>query len=550
MVAGPQDQLALAPGARSGNDSSPLPPPCELITTDARCVIAYARISDLSGKRGDILNRTKGVTNQQITNQAIARREELTIVKYYADNDLSASKDQPRPGFEAMLVDLRRGFTTEGYLVHGVIAVDEDRIFKTPTQWERFVEAFRTVTGRVFADYYGTKDLYDEEAQDAALLGVETSMRENRKRKAQTRRWHEAQARRGIAHTGGRAFGYKQVPGFPGAIEVVAEEAALIRQAVAACIAGKSWGEITRIFTDSSIPTRGGGPWRIQTVKQIISSPRNAGLRMIDGEVFRGTDGQPVIGQWEAIIAIPEWESVIERYRPRERLPGGNTKNPRRTPRKYLLSGLLRCGSLIDDRTCNTVMMGSATTQGKAAYRYSCRPRMDGGCSGTSVNGEWIDSEVSELVFARVESRPICDEGKPWPYEEELAAAVAKRDEFESRWTLGLVPDEQFYRLSPRLNDAVNALFKDRAEYVATVIAATGTQSCHRERWWKTVEEGGYDLQRKRAILAAELDFVLIFPVGKGNRKRDQDSYRPVFRSAARVPWPARASKIFDLGVQ
>lgn len=285
-----RQQPSVACPQIEGTPSS-LPPPCDLLATGARCVIAYARISDLSGKRADPLRRARGVADQQITNRMIARREELTIVRYYADNDLSASKDQFRPGFEAMLADLQRGFTTDGYLVHGVIAVDEDRIFKTSAQWERFLESFRAAPERVYADYYGTKDLYEQTGQDAALLGVETSMRETRKRKARTRRWHEGQARRGIAHTGGRAFGYKQVIGSPGVIEVVPEEAAVIRQAIAACVSGKPWNDITRIFADSGIPTRGGGPWRTQTVKQIVSNPRNAGLRMLDGEVFQDANG-------------------------------------------------------------------------------------------------------------------------------------------------------------------------------------------------------------------------------------------------------------------
>jgi DNA invertase Pin-like site-specific DNA recombinase len=274
-----------------------LPSPRELAESEAHCVIAYSRISDLSGKRNDSRRSTKGVTNQHTTNRNIARRESLVIIKRYTDNDLSASKDEFRPDFESMLTDLHRGFTAEGYPVHGVITVDEDRIFKTPTQWQRFVEAFRASPNRVFADDYGTQDLYSENAEIIGLLGVAIAMGENRKRRSRTRRWHEGQARRGIAHTGGRAFGYQPVNGSPGELELVSEEAAVIRKAVDACIEGKSWGSITKIFINSGIPTRGGGPWRIQTVKQIVGSPRNARLRLLGGEVFKGEDGEPVIAR-------------------------------------------------------------------------------------------------------------------------------------------------------------------------------------------------------------------------------------------------------------
>jgi DNA invertase Pin-like site-specific DNA recombinase len=509
-----------------------LPSPRELAEAGTRCVIAYSRISDLSGKRNDSRRNAKGVTNQHATNRNIARRESLVIIKRYTDNDLSASKDEFRPDFESMLTDLHRGSTAEGYPVHGVITVDEDRIFKTPTQWQRFVEAFRATPDRIFADDYGTQDLYSENAEIIGLLGVAIAMGENRKRRSRTRRWHEGQARRGIAHTGGKAFGYQPVSGSPGEIELVPEEAAVIRKAVAACIEGQSWGSVTKIFIDSGIPTEGGGPWRVQTVKQIVASPRNAGLRLLGGEVFKDEDGQPVIGHWDPIITPAEWEAVTARYMPRQRLPGGNTKDARPIrSRKYLLSGLLRCGNIVDGRICNTVLRANKNSYGAAKYRYSCRPKADGGCAGCSVGGEWIDREISDLVLMALESRPVIDtERPPWEYEEDLTTAVAKRDEFELRWSKGLVPDERFYRLSPQLDEAVAALRKDKAEYEAAGVVPVESAAERRERWSKPVEEGGYDLRQKRAVVFAELTAVLIFPIGKGRKTRTPDSYRPVFK--------------------
>jgi len=253
-----------------------LPSPAELIESGAVCVVAYARISDLSGKRGTS-KKAKGVTNQHTTNHGTARRENLVIVRYYTDNDLSASKDAYRPDFEMMLTHLYKGTTPEGYPIHGVVAVDEDRIYKLPAQWQHFIEAFRAAPDRVFADDYGTQDLYSENSEIIGLLGVAIAMGENRKRRSRTRRWHEGQARRGIARTGGRVFGYESVEGKPGEIQVVPEEAAVIRKAVASCIAGQSWGTIAKIFQESGIPTAKGGQWRDQTVKQIVSNPRNAG---------------------------------------------------------------------------------------------------------------------------------------------------------------------------------------------------------------------------------------------------------------------------------
>jgi hypothetical protein len=83
-------------------------------------------------------------------------------------------------------------------------------------------------------------------------------------------------------------------------------------------------------------------------VKQIISSPRLAGLRMLGGELYTDEDGQPVISQWERIIEPAEWEAVAARYRPRTRIVNGSAKPAAENrTRKYLLSGLLRCGNVV-----------------------------------------------------------------------------------------------------------------------------------------------------------------------------------------------------------
>jgi len=133
-----------------------------------------------------------------------------------------------------------------------------------------------------------------------------------------------------------------------------------------------------------------------------------------------------------------------------------------------------------------------------------------------------------------LESRPVIDtERAPWEQEDELTAAVTKRDEFELRWGKGLVTDEQFYRVSPQLDETVKVLRKARAEYEAAGVVPAESAAERRERWSKPVDEGGYDLQQKRAVLFAELTAVLIFPGGKGNKTRGQDSYRPVFKPAS-----------------
>ncbi|WP_242900952.1 recombinase family protein [Actinomadura terrae] len=501
---------------------------------DAPGLIAYARISDLSGKRNSAAS-ILGVQAQHEVCTAMALDAGAVVVQRYTDNDRSASRGESRPGFEAMLTDLYRGRTVGRVPVHGVITVDVDRVYKTAEQWERFVTAFRAAPGRLFADWQGPRDLYAAEADEAGLHDVAVARGENSRRGDRTRRWHAAQARRGVAHTGGRTFGYRPVEGGPGHIEVVPEEAAVIRAAVAACAEGLSWGAITRIFERSGIPTEHGGPWRVQTVKQIISSPRLAGLRLLAGELVTGPDGEPVRGRWEPIITRPEWEAVCARYKPRERAAGGNGVVTRgRKARKYLLSGLLRCGNDTGTGPCRCVMQGCASRAGASAYRYSCRPKADGGCGGTSVRGEWMDGEVADLVLDMLsDAGPGFLRRPDWVRRPEYDAITASRDELDERWRRGEIGEGRFHERRTVLDEILQDLRSERRAWEAVdECFAHGTPERLR-RWRLGADEGGYDLHQRRALVFGALESVLVFPSGRGRVRRAGHGYLPTFRASA-----------------
>jgi hypothetical protein len=300
---------------------------------------------------------------------------------------------------------------------------------------------------------------------------------------------------------------------------------------VAACIDGQTWAAVTAIFQNSGIPTAKGGLWRQQTVKQIISSPRLAGLRMLNGAVVSDQSGDPVLGRWEPIISQAEWESVRERYSPRERLPGGNTKNPKqKVAIKYLLSGLLRCGRQIEGQVCGVGMNGCATKIGISRYRYACRSEASHGCGGTAVSGEWIEREISDLVLVALASLPALKQQPVWEHQAELDAVLARRDGLEMRWQQGDVDDAFFYRNSAVLNDILLHLGEAKAAWDAVGAVQRDNPEERRSRWDLPHAKGGYDLSERRAMIFGVLECVYVFPVGKGTKNRGKDSYSVVFK--------------------
>ncbi|MEV5576219.1 recombinase family protein [Spirillospora sp. NPDC052269] len=495
-------------------------------------LIAYARISDLSGKRGTT-KAEFGVQAQHSLIDRIVRRENGSIVRRYTDNDRSASRGAPRPGFDALLLDLYRGRTGDGLPVDGVVCTDEDRLFKTSAQLERLLCALRAHPGRLLVVEHGHVDLCSPEGYSSAAESVAVSVGENVRRKGRTRRWHRAQAERGAAHTGGRPFGYQAAPESAETILVVPEEAAIVRQAVAACIAGESWAEITRIFDHSGIPTRRGGPWRPQTVKQIVSSPRNAGLRLLDGELVCDDAGHPVLGTWQAIIDPADWEKVRTRYEPRRRLPGGRSANTEAaTARRYVLSGLLRCGNPLTTGACGTILAASATSIGASRYRYACRPKGDGGCSGVGVSGEWIDARIGDLVLAAADHGVLASpDGLLWAHQVELDALLERRSELETQWRCGDMGDASFYRTAAAIADAIDVLRRERDDWSIRTAPSTDSAQERRRRWEAGSGPDGYSLAARRALIFGMLESVVVFPVGKGTKSRRDDSFRLIWKS-------------------
>lgn len=508
-------------------------------------VIAYARISDLSVKRRTLAG-VLGVEAQHTACEAMAHDAGATVTQRYTDNDKSASRGEHRPGFEAMLADLHRGRTDGGDPVHGVVTVDVDRIYKTPAQWERFITAFRAVPGRVFVDWQGRRDLYDPGADESGLHDVSVVMGENRRRSDRTKRWHAAQARRGIAHTGGRTFGYRPADGTPGSIEVVPEEATVIREAVTACAEGQSWGSITQIFVRSGRPTENGGPWRTQTVKQILSSPRLAGLRILDGEIVTDQAGDPVVGCWEPIITPSEWEAVRQRYEPRRRAPGGRSMAGKgRTPPKYLLSGFLLCGRDLDGRVCKSVLAGCATKVGQSTYRYACRTKTDGGCGGTAVRGEWMDREITDLVLAVLAGvRPGTLKQPAWTRAPELDAISDRFDALRARLRRGDMTEAAFRDRSAVLEEILRDLHREKEAWEAVETSFNDEALERLRRWQARPAEGGYDLRQRRALISSVLASVFVFPAGRGRRRQAKEGYLPILnRSLAIGPPVNRISR-------
>lgn len=155
--------------------------------------------------------------------------------------------------------------------------------------------------------------------------------------------WREVHARRtarGLPANGKARFGYRVRDGLhrPDAVE-----APILAEMYRRYVAGESIRGLTLWLNRQGVRTvpgyrkHGGGPWSQAGVRRCLDSGFGAGLILVHGEAHRGAH-EPVIDNatWEAYRAARAARRPLRRA----------ASSP------YLLSGLLRCGELVDGQAC------------------------------------------------------------------------------------------------------------------------------------------------------------------------------------------------------
>jgi Recombinase/Recombinase zinc beta ribbon domain/Activator of Hsp90 ATPase homolog 1-like protein len=161
-------------------------------------------------------------------------------------------------------------------------------------------------------------------------------------------------------HAGGRAYGYRPVPGKPGELEIVEEEAQVVRQIFFDYVGGKTPREIAFALNKKKVAPPRGGKWTASTING--NKKRHHGILL--NELYAGQ----VIWNRVKMIKDPDTGRRISRSNPSEEWKRAearhlaivdaalfNAAQQRKTERtfeapqkqrkaKFVLSGLLKCG--------------------------------------------------------------------------------------------------------------------------------------------------------------------------------------------------------------
>ncbi|MFI6501108.1 recombinase family protein [Nonomuraea typhae] len=496
----------------------------------------------------DIKKDAHGVKAQHAANERGATENNLAIVKYYEDNDKSAAKAKVvRPAFEMLVNELAARRTVEGFPIHGVACLERERIYRRASDWERLTDALTVAQNGVLYESGRRRnrfiDIYADSAEIEGLTVVASAKREVRKTSERLEDAHMERRIQGLSTGGPRRFGYLGPDvrkGRRANEKKNREEWPHLTWMVEQGAAGRAWQTIAEELNEKGVHTAKGGLWQSSTVRDTVANPLIYGYRVLDGDLFRAENGEPLIGTWDRAGTPEQYQAVMERIRlsraqkglPVEGKADFSPGSPATRTRKYLFSGFLRCGRVFEaGYVCDQKWCGNAASPG-GRWGYTCKPKGNGHGCGLGRDGEKIDAHLTELVlrkYEEMERRRLQIEPEPWDGAEELEEAREEVAELIRQKHAKNVTRQFFYAELPRLEAEVKRLEALQRKHAVHQHKARATGPRIRERWKKM------DLAQKRAAIGEVLIAVIVDPLPKGTPKNgpfDPDLLTPVWRTS------------------
>lgn len=321
-----------------------------------------------------------------------------SIVAIVDENDTSATSEKPRPRYEAMLLDLR------ARKYDAVMAFTQDRLTRKVEEAAALLKLVDSHGVQIAIAGVGVLSLakgnYDARAN--FLTSTVNARREVEATSHRTTLNCEGRAKKGKPQ-GRVPFGYRRHPRLDDRgmiklnskgriaemIDVIHEpEAELIRWAADQMLSGRSLRSVTAEIEAGSIrPSAqrvvkgrviGGGAWSASRVREMLTRPTYAGLRVYQGEILtHDDDGQPIVTTWPPILTMAQHQRLVTLFADPIRKASSMGRAP-----KWLLSGIATCGRCGDGSYIG-VIHGSDQT---AAYRCVRKDAKHRGCyMGMSV---------------------------------------------------------------------------------------------------------------------------------------------------------------------
>lgn len=447
----------------------------------------YARISR------DPDDTRAGVERQEEDCRALADRQGLNVVQVFVDNDISAStlSKKTRPAYSRMIEAAKAGE------IDVIVAYSNSRLTRRLMDLEdliRLHERYGTEIKTVVSgeDNLGTADGRMVARIKASVDAAEAEKAAERIQRAMLQRVHD-----GIPSDGPRVFGWQ-----PDKIHLDPVEAALVREAAQRIMDGASRHSIAADWRARGIRTVPGGEWSHTAIGRILTKPRLAGIQTHRGKIVTDAVGEPLMGKWEPIMDRDEFDRLQVALQRGSR-KGGMAPGHR----KYLLSGIIRCG------ICGSRMYGVPARRAKTANAHGYQCQIEGADHTLGIAGRQTDELIIKLAKARMAAAKVDEvtvehdeDADEVSVKERLAQIPALITELMDAFKAGDMPGSIVF-------PQVKLLETERAELQvkrdAQIKATSGPSVISVDDF------DDLDMERQRAVLENLLDAVVIAPASR-----------------------------------
>jgi DNA invertase Pin-like site-specific DNA recombinase len=299
----------------------------------------------------------------------------------------------------------------------------------------------------------------------ASLAEMESATKSER-----TKAWQDHRRTNGATPTGPRPFGYQRERN---RLIVDKAEAAVIRRAARAVLAGKSFRSIVRDLDAAGVRGKNGKPMTARTLQGILLNPTTAACRESVPGVFVPSS------EWKPALDRETWTQVRAILTdPARRSSPGNA-------RRWLLSGIVRCGRCHDGES-NGWMRSMPHVAGT---RYHCPT------CGLSINAERTEECVVAALLDLLDPKAWkrLRQGRPSADTDALDEAVSALYE---RHAAGDIDGVELDRLIDALRRQSDAAPRVTLPDVADL-----------KKVWPKL-----DLEQRRLVLSAATESLTILP--------------------------------------
>lgn len=297
-------------------------------------VAAYARVS---ADKDAAFHSLEAQTEYYET--YIAAHPDWELVDIYSDNGISGTIIN-RPEFQRLLMDCRAG------KIDLVVTKSITRFARNTVVLLATIRELKSLG----IDCYFEKENMHSISPDGELLLTLLAMyaEEEARSVSENQKWRIKKRFEKGEPWKGRMLGYRLGEG---KLEIVPEEAEIVRQIFSDYLSGMSMLAITKRLNAQGIPSPLGGTWSRMSVRHILANEKYTGdmilqktycpdFRTKKKMINRGQVTKYLVtGSHEAIISKEDFETVQERLR-----QNSTTNHQAKSNEPRLFAGLIRCG--------------------------------------------------------------------------------------------------------------------------------------------------------------------------------------------------------------